>query len=426
MNFLSRLAGHARPKDREGICSVCSANEWVIEAAAEEARYFDAPLLVEATANQVNQDGGYTGKTPAQFRGDVLSIAKRCGCRSEQVVLGGDHLGPLVWAKEDARTAMRKAEELVAEFAKAGFEKIHLDTSMRLGDDTDEAWGPAIVAERGARLCEVAERAAAKAGREPPVYVIGSEVPTPGGTKNEQGLQVTRTEDFVRTIELFQQSFLKRGLADAWIRVIAVVVQPGVEFGVDNVHNYSSTDAKELREALRDYPSLVFEGHSTDYQSEPALRKMVEDGIAILKVGPALTYALREGLVSLECMEKELVYGPATRSDFMRTLDQAMCADPSHWRDYYQGNEQQRRLLRCYSYSDRCRYYLNDPKVLHSVRVLLENLRVVPIPPTLISQYFPWEYWKTREISGRIDPLVLVKLHIQKTLDQYYRATSPR
>jgi tagatose-1,6-bisphosphate aldolase non-catalytic subunit AgaZ/GatZ len=34
-------------------------------------------VLIEATCNQVNQDGGYTGMTPADFRRFVEDIAAR-------------------------------------------------------------------------------------------------------------------------------------------------------------------------------------------------------------------------------------------------------------------------------------------------------------------------------------------------------------
>ena len=78
-----------------------------------------------------------------------------------------------------------------------------------------------------------------------------------------------------------------------------MVVQPGVEFGSDSVFDYSRSSAAKITGALHRYDRLVLEGHSTDYQTRYALREMVEDGVAILKVGPALTFAVREGLFAL-------------------------------------------------------------------------------------------------------------------------------
>ena len=99
---------------------------------------------------------------------------------------------------------------------------------------------------------------------------------------------------------------MKYELINAWENVVAVVVQPGVEFGDESVHEYDRVAARQLVAALGQYPQIVFEGHSTDYQTDVKLKEMVEDGIAILKVGPALTFAMREGLVALNYIENEL------------------------------------------------------------------------------------------------------------------------
>ena len=58
-----------------GIYSVCSANQFVLEAAMITAKQHGSSLLIEATCNQVNQDGGYTGMTPADFVQYVKGIA---------------------------------------------------------------------------------------------------------------------------------------------------------------------------------------------------------------------------------------------------------------------------------------------------------------------------------------------------------------
>lgn len=54
---------------------------------------------------------------------------------------------------------------------------------------------------------------------------------------------------------------------------------------------------------------------------------MVTDGIAILKVGPALTFGLREALFSLSMMEKELV-PEEKRANFIETLDRGHAGFP--------------------------------------------------------------------------------------------------
>src|SRR4051812_18529643 len=90
-----------------GIYSVCSAHPLVIEAALLHARRYGAPFAsIEATSNQVNQDGGYTGMQPANFRDLVHRLADRAGLPRDRVLLGGDHLGPNPWQALPAQDAM--------------------------------------------------------------------------------------------------------------------------------------------------------------------------------------------------------------------------------------------------------------------------------------------------------------------------------
>ena len=182
-----------------------------------------------------------------------------------------------------------------------------------------------------------------------PVFVIGSEVPIPGGAQQEEDtLAVTRPEAFRDTVDTYKRCFAEAGLADGWNDVIAIVVQPGVEFGDDQVFLYNRENARALSAALHDYPTIVFEGHSSDYQTAECLRQMVEDGIAILKVGPALTYGLREALFALSFMEGELV--PAEeRADFPGVLERVMLEQPGNWKKHYHGDEHALWLARRYS-----------------------------------------------------------------------------
>ena len=137
-----------------GIPSFCTANGLVIEACLKQAIRFDDCVLIEATANQVNQFGGYTGMKPADFRDFVYEIADNIGFDRDRIILGGDHLGPLTWQNEPEAEAMAKSVELVKLFVSAGFKKIHLDTSMRVADDSrdeplsDETIGLSGTAER--------------------------------------------------------------------------------------------------------------------------------------------------------------------------------------------------------------------------------------------------------------------------------------
>ena len=325
-----------------GIPSYCSANELVLETALRRAKLLGTPVLIEATANQVNQYGGYTGMLPKDFYEMVLKMAEEIGVPEHQIILAGDHLGPLTWQNLPEKEAMEKSVELVYQYARAGFTKIHLDTSMKVADDPEGLLSTETIARRGAKLYQAAmkgyeELKAEKPDAMRPVFVIGSEVPIPGGAQEaEDTLAVTRPEAFQDTVATYKRVFAQSGVADGWNDVIAVVVQPGVEFGDDQVFLYDHDAATELCSALREYPEVCFEGHSTDYQSAECLKKMVEDGIAILKVGPALTYGLREALFAMSLMEEELV-PDYKRANFILTLEKVMMEQPGNWQKHYHG-----------------------------------------------------------------------------------------
>ena len=189
---------------------------------------------------------------------------------------------------------------MVASFVRAGFTKIHLDTSMGCAGES-VALPDHVTAERAADLAAAAEAAVDVDAFPPPVYVIGTEVPIPGGALEAlDQLQVTRPEAALETIEVHRCAFADRSLQSAFERAIGVVVQPGVEFGNEDVIVYRPEKARTLTAALSSMPQFVFEAHSTDYQPPEALSALVRDGFSILKVGPGLTFALREALYALD------------------------------------------------------------------------------------------------------------------------------
>ena len=76
---IAELAALHHAGTRVGITSVCTAHPLAIEAALLQGMADGSPVLIEATCNQVNQDGGYTGMTPAGFRDVVMGIAGQAG-----------------------------------------------------------------------------------------------------------------------------------------------------------------------------------------------------------------------------------------------------------------------------------------------------------------------------------------------------------
>lgn len=414
--------------------SVCSASEEVLVAAMEQARLGNHPVLIEATANQVNQFGGYTGMTPASFYKYVHDLAKMHGFPESDVLLGGDHLGPLVWQNLPEEEAMQRAEKLVYDFARAGYQKIHLDTSMRLGtDDPNLPLTDETIAQRAAKLAKAAQKGFVDFQKEvpdaaPPVFIIGSEVPIPGGAQDEaEELSVTAPSAMRGTVEAFRTIFAQNGLAGLWKQVVAVVVQPGVEFSDTRVDLYDPEKASALIQSLEEYPNLVFEGHSTDYQSKALLRKLVQDKVCVLKVGPAVTFGQREALFALCHIEKELLEGEpgVTLSNFIETLDAAMCEEPKNWAKYYHGSPKEQAFKRKYSFSDRCRYYLPNPKVTAAIAKLFENLSKVDIPLSLLFQFLPEQARRVRAGELKPEPVALVRDHIADYMRDYEYAIRP-
>lgn len=412
---------HKRGK-ASGIYAVCSAHPLVLESAIRYAHANHTPLLIEVTSNQVDQFGGYTGMTPADFRDFVCQLADSLGFPQSELILGGDHLGPNRWQNQPAAQAMANADDLIKSYVAAGFKKIHLDCSMSCADDpvplTDE-----IVAERAARLAKVAEETSQQHfGESDLVYVIGTEVPVPGGAHETlTELEVTTPEAARATLEAHRHAFEKQGLNAIWPRIVALVVQPGVEFDHTHIIDYQPQKALALSKMVEAYDTLVFEAHSTDYQTPQSLRQLVKDHFAILKVGPALTFALREALFSLAAIEEELL--PAkTCSGLRHVLESVMLDRPEYWQSHYHGDGHARRLARGYSYSDRVRYYWPDSQIDDAFERLVRNLADEPIPLPLISQYLPLQYVKVREGNINATPRELIISHIQDILQQYHAA----
>ncbi len=423
MKHLTKMVEQHKRGKANGIYAVCSAHPIVLEAAIRYAHANHTPLLIEATSNQVDQFGGYTGMTPVDFRSFVCGLADSLNFSQDMLILGGDHLGPNRWQNLPAEQAMANADDLIKSYVAAGFKKIHLDCSMSCANDpvplTDE-----IVAERAARLAKVAEETCiAHFGESDLVYVIGTEVPVPGGAHEALTELAVTTPDAARaTLQAHYHAFEKRGLEGIWPRIIALVVQPGVEFDHTHIIDYQPQKAVSLSKMVEDYDTLIFEAHSTDYQTPQSLRQLVKDHFAILKVGPALTFALREALFSLAAIEEELL--PAKASSGLRhVLESVMLDRPEYWQSHYHGDGNARRLARGYSYSDRVRYYWPDSQIDEAFERLVRNLADEPIPLPLISQYLPLQYVKVREGDLSATPRELIINHIQDILQQYHCAS---
>jgi D-tagatose 6-phosphate 4-epimerase len=404
---------------RSGVTSVCNAHPIVIEAALLLGLRTGRRVLVEATCNQVNQEGGYTGMTPADFRRFVEAIAARVGLDRSRIVFGGDHLGPNPWKHLPANEAMERAKAMIEGYAGAGFAKLHLDTSMGCAGEPI-ALADEVTAERAAALAKVAE--GIEGSGPAPVYIIGTEVPTPGGAQHAlDSLDVTRPEAALRTVEVHEKAFREAGLGAAFARAIGVVVQPGVEFASTEVIPYKPEKARRLTGALADLPGFVFEAHSTDYQPAANLDALVTDGFAILKVGPWLTFALREAFYGLDGVA--CVLHPSSKDDGLpAAMEALMLKEPGNWRKYYDGSPDELRLQRHFSFSDRIRYYWPRPEAQAAVDRLFAKLGDKPIPEPLISKYLGGLYPEVADGSLGARPRELVIGAVLQVLRRYDHA----
>lgn len=417
---------HARIDDLPvgGRYAVCSAHPLVLRCAMHLAVKTRGDLLVEATANQVNADGGYTGMTPTGFAEMVAQLAHQTALPRSRIFLGADHLGPHVWKTLPLDEAMGRAEQLARQCVEAGFCKIHLDTVTGQLIARQDFQILETAARNAAKLCRAAEEAA---GRRPNpenlFYVIGTDVPPPGGGLVKDGtVAITRPDQLVQTLDLFERAFRTAGLHAAWQRVMAVVVQPGVEFGDRDIADYNSPRARELSAFHSCLPGfMTFEIHAADFQSGAALRRLVRDRFNLIKVGPCLTFALRDALYALSHIEQALpdVDRPA---ELMRIMEEEMTTTPCHWRSHYMGSPEELRFLRHYSLRDRIRYYWAQPRVDRAVNQLLRNLRR-RVPGTLLHQFLPDLFPEARTPARLFfDPQRVVAQRIEKALLPYVSA----
>lgn len=416
-NLVLKTIQRHKATGKGGLVSICSAHPAVIEASVRLFQNSNEVLLLESTSNQVDQFGGYTGLKPAEFVAQTREQVKALGFPLARLVFGGDHLGPNAWQNLPAEEALLNAEELVRQYTLAGYDKIHLDCSMSCADDP-KILDDETVATRSARLMKICEETRASMKDAPPLaYIIGTEVPVPGGAKEEfEGVPPTKVADAEKTLKVHQEIFKQAGLESAWHRVIGLVVQPGVEFNHDEVIHYQRHLAKDLSELSKRFEFALFEAHSTDYQKASAYRELVEDHFAILKVGPALTFAYREALYGLTNIGQAL-FGDKL-INLPEIVEEVLLNHPKRWASYYHGTPEQQKLLRHYSLSDRVRYYWGEPKLQDAVKALLAQFENQTIPYGVAHQFLPVATENAKTLTAH----ELIMEHIQWALLPYLNA----
>ncbi len=398
MHPLKKLTLENRSGKPVAMASVCSANEDVIIASLLLAKSLNKAILIEATSNQCNQFGGYTGMKPADFVALVTKLADQNNVPHELFHFGGDHLGPQVWRKQDAKVAMTNAEELMKCFVKAGFTKIHLDCSEGLGGEPAQV-DDELSASRAIALAKVCEEHAPDPSKL--VYVVGTEVPPPGGARADevdQEIEPTPPERAIKTLEYHKAAFEAAGIADAWNKVIALVVQPGLEFAPMPVDHFDMSAPNNLSKALVDYSEICFEAHSTDYQKDAVFSELAKRNFSMLKVGPALTFAYRQAIYALDHIRAHLIPSQNGYAVY-NVMEDAMLQDKTSWQGHYEGDEASLKLQRHFGYADRIRYYWPQENPQQALQKLEDDLQEKAAPLPLIEQYFDT---KTLELADQL------------------------
>ncbi|MDZ4086637.1 MAG: class II D-tagatose-bisphosphate aldolase, non-catalytic subunit [Tabrizicola sp.] len=418
MPDLRDIIARNRAGEAIAIPSVCTAHPDALEASLTLAETLDQPILVEATSNQVNQDGGYTGLRPADFIQFVRDIAEKSHVTHERILFGGDHLGPQAWRKLPADEAMQKAHRMIADYAAAGFTKIHLDCSEGCAGEPAQL-PDEITATRSAALAATALKHASDPGQL--LFVIGTEVPPPGGARTDDhgDIPPTTPEAAKATLAAHRDAFTAAQIPLDLIG--GLVVQPGVEFSPMEVHHLPLQRDPHLLDALIDWPNLCLEAHSTDYQHPKAYPRLAQLGFAFQKVGPALTFAWREALYALDTIRAQ--NGWVTGPSLPDTMEAVMLANPAHWQAHIHGSDQ--RLQRHFGLADRIRYYWPQPDAHDAVQRLIADLADKRLPDPLLSAHFAASEIAIARESRHPLPRALALARVQTALRPYF-FTGPR
>lgn len=420
MPDLRQIIARNRAGEAIAIPSVCTAHPDALEASLTLAESLDQPIVVEATSNQVNQDGGYTGLKPADFISFVKDIAAKSHVTHERILFGGDHLGPQAWRKLPADAAMAKAHRMVADYTAAGFTKIHLDCSEGCAGEPAQL-PDEITAARSAALAATALKHAPRP--ENLLFVIGTEVPPPGGARTDDhgDIPPTTPESATATLTAHREAFRASNIPLDLI--CGLVVQPGVEFSPMEVHHLPLGRDPHLLDALTDWPQVCLEAHSTDYQHPEAYPRLAQLGFAFQKVGPALTFAWREALYALDTIRAQ--NGWSTGPSLPDTMEAVMLANPAYWQAHIHGTTADPRTERHFGLADRIRYYWPDPKAQAAVQRLFAELADKRLPDPLLAAHFSASELASARESRHPLPRALTLARVQTALSPYF-FTGPR
>ena len=343
---------------KKALPSFCSSNSTVLNTLIKFCKLHNLPILIESTSNQVNQFGGYSNKTPNVFIKTVKQIARKENFNLKKLFFGGDHLGPLPWKNYNSQIAMQNSLKLVKSYLKAGYNKIHLDTSIKCLDD--KKINNQLVYNRTSFIFK---KLNLKKYISKIFFVFGTEVPLSGG--NDTNI-ISQT-----SINQIKSEFLsfKKLLGIKKLK-FAMVIEPGMKFMHNNIKKPNLINFVQKKKFSKKN-NFMYEAHSSDFQSLNTLKNLVKNNFKFLKVGPELTYNLTKSFLYMEKIEIKLI---KKKSLFSKILFQHMNKNNTFWISYFKKKKKTTFKEIIKSKFDRTRYYLENKKILTSINLLKKNI----------------------------------------------------
>ncbi len=348
---------------KKALPSFCTGNMDVLNSIMFFCHLKKLPCLIECTSNQVNQNGGYTKKTPKKFIEEINKLRKKTKLNKNQLFLGGDHLGPLPWKNKKKKIALKNSVNLIESFLKEKFCKIHIDTSIKCKDD--DIFNNEIIFQR---TKDILKHSRIKKKLKGKFLIIGSEVPLSGSGDNKR-IILTNIKQIKNESLKFKKTL--KGLNLRISRKFGLVVEPGMKYmhsSIKKPNLKKFTDKAKFSKKN----NFVFEAHSTDYQPLNILRKLTKNNFKFLKVGPELTYSYSRSIFYMQNLESKFDF--KIKSNIKSRVFNIMKNNKKHWKNYY-SNKKSKLLLN--SKLDRMRYYLNFRSVENSIKILKKNINKI-------------------------------------------------
>ncbi|EHL6304790.1 tagatose bisphosphate family class II aldolase [Escherichia coli] len=178
------------------------------------------------------------------------------------------------------------------------------------------------------------------------------------------------------------------------------------------LHGASGLSTKDIQQTIKLGICKINVATELKNAFSQALKNYLTEHPEALKVGPALTFALREAIFALAQIEQELI-APENRSGCLAVIEEVMLDEPQYWKKYYRTGFNDSLLDIRYSLSDRIRYYWPHSRIKNSVETMMVNLEGVDIPLGMISQYLPKQFERIQsgELSAIPHQLIMDKIY---------------